>query len=318
MIKKEYYQLDELYSRFKLTKADVKYLFDNSKLLPVFNLPLKSYVIGAVEQGRFIGYGVASYKGLVSISIPDFLVLWQSGKVDVERVLLRNKSAIQDYKEINPFKAVLPTNSIYLWKEKSQSELKNNSCIALFLPEEIESVSHFFASKLLEFATAKHISEPWRNIAQQTADTCKAASALAHKKVTQIFKLADVYIQHADLVRLGVINEVANRIISDNSVQQEKPNISNTIRFANPFHKLISEILSHHRNIKTKGVIRILSDEVKKQEDSRVYDHENILLDDVEGVFIWRDFTAQKKERHCSINSLRNVIRDVKQVMQIC
>lgn len=317
MIKKEYYQLDELDSRFQLTNADIKYLYDKNKLVPVFNLPLKTYVVGALVQNRFIGYGACHYKGLVSIVNRNFLELWQNGQTEVERVILRDMSVIQNYTENNPFHAVLPTNSIDSWEQKALSALKGDCCMAVFLPVEIKSAAHFFSEKFEELAGAKNISEPFRNFAQETAKQCKAAPAISHKKVTQIFKLADVCVLHSDLVRLGVINEVVNRSIAPNAVQQKKPEISNKIRFANPFHKLIGQILIENKTIKTKGVIRILSEEVKKQEDSRDYDQENILLDDVEGVFIWRDFTAQKKERHCSINSLRNVIRDVKISMQL-
>ncbi|WP_306521594.1 hypothetical protein [Rheinheimera sp.] len=316
MIQKEYYQLDELNSRFQLTNADIKYFFDKSKLVPVFNLPLKSYVVGTFAQSRFVGYGACHYKGLVSILNQNFLELWDNSKTEVERVILRDMSVIQNYTENSPFQAVLPTNSIYAWEQKAQPALRGDCCMAIFLPEEIQSASHFFSGRFAELATSTHLSEPVRNLAQQTAEKCKTAPAISHKKITQIFKLTDVCVLHSDLVRLGVIKETSNRVIVTNATQQEKPSISNTAKFANPFHKLIGQILSEHKNIKTKGVIRILSEEVKKQEDSRDYDHENILLDDVDGVFIWRDFSARKTERHCSINSIRNVIRDVKVAMQ--
>lgn len=316
MIKKEYYQLDELNSRFQLTNADIKYFFDKSKLVPVFNLPLKSYVVGTLAQSRFVGYGACHYKGLVSILNRNFLELWETGKTEVERVILRDMSVIQSYTENSPFQAVLPTNSIYAWEQKAQATLKGDCCMAIFLPEEIQSASHFFSGRFAELAVSTHLSEPLRNLAQQTAEKCKTAPAISHKKVTQQFKLADVCVLHSDLVRIGVVNEVAKKSIAPHTIQQEKPSISSTVRFANPFHKLIGQILIEHKSIKTKGVIRILSEEVKKQEDSRDYDHENILLDDVEGVFIWRDFTSINTERRCSINSLRNVIRDVKVVMQ--
>ncbi len=309
MIKKEYYQLDELHSKFNMTKADVKYLFDNAKLLPVFNLPLKSYVIGTVEQGRFIGYGVASYKGLVSISIPDFLELWQTGKVDVERLLLRDRAAIQNYTEHNPFHLALPTSSIYSWDSKPKPELNNKSCMALVLPEEIESIPHFFGVKLTTLASVKGIAEDLRTFAQKTAEQCNKTPTTKLKKVTESFSLKDVCVLHSTLERLGIINEPVKTSVVGK--REFNPNF----KFENDFHELISRILLGNKNIKTKGVIRILSEEAMRPEDSRVYDYKNILLDDVNGVYIWRDFSTKSTERRCSFNSLRNVVNEVKKNM---
>jgi hypothetical protein len=128
----------------------------------------------------------------------------------------------------------------------------------------------------------------------------------------QNFKFEDICIQTTDLIQLGLLNlQLASvpEIEGKENVKKVAPVID---KFPNEFEDLIARILIAKPFIQAKEIHRLLCDEAAKEEDSRVFDCDNVLLSETHGVISWRDKYRDNAERSYRLDSLRNVISRVR------
>jgi hypothetical protein len=309
MIEKEYYRLSELESKFGLDDEDVQYWLERSELSLVFPQPYQKYVFGGWRDSQFIGYGVAEYKGMVSISNYLNKTVFEKGKASAEHCYLVNKAAIEVITYRYEFALPCPNKTIEEWRPRKLEQIDWDRIPAKCYPSVQRHTGKLmgaaFASMLLSIKEVNGSAEEedkarLAKFQDEIPDVLISPSITLEKK--------DGCVLRDDLVRLGAI---ADKKIATpaKTVLLELP------RYKNEFHELLAKILESDRSLKTKDIHRILCAEAEREEDSRLYDNKNILLDQVDGAIVWRDIHSKQSEKKCAYSSLGNQLTAVKKAM---
>ncbi len=308
---KEYYRLDEL-KDIGIPEGEIRFLIEQSNLQPVFYLPLAKYVLGGFIQGKFNGFAIANYKGLVSIPTAKLDELLKIGKVKTVHVSLIQRENISVISYDYPFDVACPNNFIEGWKKADLKTFKLPVIPAQIYPKSFTNPENLYfklLNKLSDGATS--------NV--QAIDTYQTQRPYAlNDKILcaeeEALQFAEICIQHVDLVRLELVQETTNNQTAGNKIEsQSKLSVTSEL-FKNEFEELIARILLDKPLLKAKEIHRILCHEAANEEGCRLYDKSDILLGETDGVISWRDKYRGNAERSYKLDSLRNVISDVRKV----
>ena len=83
----------------------------------------------------------------------------------------------------------------------------------------------------------------------------------------------------------------------------------------NAFDNLILRILRSDRTYTAKSIFKILAHESSLEEDTRQFDIENILLDHIDDIIIWKDFLSKSPEKRCSLATLGNKLTNIRKTL---
>lgn len=309
MQKKDYYALNDVPKRFDVNLPTIKKLIDQKRITPVFNLPPTRLVIGGINKDRFfVGYGTGVYQGLIAIQRSQFSELWHENKVESNFLILLNTENITDYSDVNPFTVRLPSGLIQSWQPTPLTDITRNRVIAVCMPE----YDSFYFPKSFIFADP----ELCENADIQNSPDHEEVQIHSWLKETKLkLKLSETIILHSDLISSGAIPPPLEQS-KPSAITSPNVGVIKTSRFANPFHELISKILTKHPDFSVKKIFRILASEAHSDIDEREFDTDNVLADEIDGVLFWNDVTRKTGLAKCSHRTLKNPVREVKIVMK--
>lgn len=297
MIEKEYYRLEDLKHRFNMTEADVLYLLEQRLAKACFYVDSTAFVIGGWNKERFIGYAHVNYRGLISLPERELKDLLRARKVTPVDYMLPNNQNIQLSSTEYGLELATPNNYIQAWKPKTPAEISWDFIPARLCPHVAETFVYGMQKAFDMFLATrpeKHVVAPqfekYRDVPKQK---------LTYYSKT--FSFSDICIRHEELVSAGVISRPETLI-------QPKPE-NDAIKLDNEFEDLLAAIiLRSPQKLTAKKIHRILCDECEREEDSRLFDKNNILLSEDQGVITWRDKYRNNTQRSYSQASLSNVI----------
>jgi hypothetical protein len=305
---RKYYRLDELKS-LGIAEGTLRYLIEQDNLQPVFFLPSKQYVLGGYHENKFKGFAIAQYKGIVSIPAPKLAHLLSKGKVSSVEMNLLEREKITVISSYYSFDVPLPNSYIASWLKADLAQFNWPAIPAKSCPMECDSPMSSFLGML------KAVNAESKSAVKDSVLESKIFENYPKRILSaegQNFKFEDICIQTTDLIRLGLLNHQTE----SSSEVLNKPNIDKTApaldKFQNEFEELIARILIAKPLIQAKELHRLLCDEAAKEEDSRAFDLNNVLLSETYGVISWRDKYRDNSERSYRLDSVRNVISRVR------
>ncbi|WP_273023493.1 hypothetical protein [Rheinheimera sp.] len=304
MIEKEYYRLDDLKHRFKMTESDVHYLIAEKNVPPCFYMPKTTFIIGGWQKSDFIGYANVNYEGLIAIPQPFVKELANKRKVLPYHYSLLNKAKIQQIDTDYDCELPLPNNYIQGWKAKDLSQINWPTIPAKLYPYVAPTIKHTFKDLLMTFAK----DEVGKTAAAKRFDDSFGETPKEElRPIYKTFLFSDICIRHEDLVNCGIIT------VRENTSPAPLLSDANLRKLENEFEDLLAAIiLSSPKKLTAKKIHRILCEECEREEDKRHFDTNNILLGEDQGVISWRDKYRNNKERSYLQSSLDNVISTVK------
>jgi len=309
MIEKEYYRVDEL-ATLGVTEGTIRYFVEQNKLTPTFFAPATDYILGGLHKNKFHGFAKANYKGLISLPKHCLSELLKKGKTRSNTVNLIQKENIVIKSADYPFSINYPNNFLESWLSFNPVKPDWHSVPAKHFPTEQDSGWSVFADLVKSFTDDE----------KEKAEFDKVYSSGKPKRVLNSygveFTLSDLCIRHQDLLNLGVIHPKVNQLTSIQPPVQEKAAEATPIDFDNEFEELLAKILRSKSRIQAKNIHRILCDECAREEDSRLFDHKNILVGDDQGIISWRDKFRGNAERSYTLDSLRNVVSKVRKKLR--
>lgn len=304
MIEKEYYRLDDLKHHFNMTESDVHYLIAEKNVPPCFYIPQTTFIIGGWQKSDFIGYANVNYEGLIAIPQPYVKELVNKRKVLPYHFSLLNKAKIRQIDTDYDCELPLPNNYIQGWKAKELSEISWPTIPAKLYPHVATTLKHTFKDLLMTFAkdeTDKAVT------AKKFDDSFGETSKEELRPIYKTFLFSEVCIRHEDLVSCGIIK------VHEHTSPAPLLNDGKTGKLDNEFEDLLAAIiLSSPKKLTAKKIHRILCDECEREEDSRLFDKNNILLGEDQGVITWRDKYRNNKQRNYMQTTLNTIISDVR------
>lgn len=299
MIKKEYYRLDDLKHRFQMTEADVLYLLEQRHVRACFYVDNTKFIIGGWSNKGFVGYAHVQYRGLITIPESELQKLLRDRTVQPVNYLLPNCANISLLSTDYGFQLQTPNNYIHAWKSKPPTDIS-----WAFIPAKLEpQVSDTFVhsiQKAVEVCLNQQNKTTETNLVEEKfRDLPKQKFAVELRK----FLFSDICLSHIDLVACKAISAPTEAERLENC----STNLNNkTALHLNQLDKLILKIIIHDRTLTAKNVFKILAHESGMEEDSRHFDSENILLDNIDDLIIWKDSLSKTLEKKCSLVTLAN------------
>lgn len=306
MLNREYYQLEDLKQCFNLTESDIRYLVSERKITPCFYIQNSTFIIGGWRKSEFIGFANVEYEGLVAIPQQYIRQFIENGQVTPQHYILRNRSKIRLLSNRYSCDLPLPNNYIQYWESKELSLISWPHIPAKLYPYASAPLAHTFRNMLLDLTPDLTNAEMTNRLDTLFGGTPNAAELTALFKT---FRFSAMCVSHEDLVANGIVQ----------TLQTPAPKLaaadSKKFQFDNEFEDLIATILAQHSKIPAKKIHRILCDECNREEDSRLYDKNNILLGEDQGVISWRDKYRNNRQRSYSQSSLVNIVSQVRKTL---
>lgn len=304
MIEKEYYGLEDLKTRFHLTESDIKYLITEKGLQLCFYVQNTNFIIGGWRKTDFVGYANVSYEGIIGLAQQHARDIAVKSKVMPNHFKLLNKAKIKLIDTKYNFDLEYPNNYIQDWQPKAPDEITWSAIPAKLYPYVAPTIKNTFKNfwmSLVKDEVEKTNSEKLFN------ESFGVSEENELRPTFKTFSFADLCVHHEELVSAGIIKN------PDVSVQVKPTNDSNTVKLDNEFEDLLATIiLQTSQKLTAKKIHRVLCDECEREEDSRLFDKNNILLSEDQGVITWRDKYRNNKNRTYSQSSLDNIISQVR------
>lgn len=323
MIEKKYYRYDELERRFNLSFSDLQYLVENYKIDLVFLIEQNQFIIGdVISKKGFVGQASVTCRGLIKIAHFEQMELITKRKIKCTYFRLFDNKTISNFSVDYPFVTPLPHSTLYDWKPKKRNEITWSDVSAKLLPTEREPILD--TMKNIFFEGIDNLTE--NSSTEENDFTALKAYSASMKTSPKLeffcadikFTLNDICLLHSDLVRLNIIPSPSPFLDGDvihTPKQHKLPTSKNTLVFDNDFHELLAGILRVNKALPAKKIFKILTEESLLEEDTRHYDIKNILLDEVDGILIWKDRLSRTHERKCSLRTLENTLSKIRAVI---
>jgi hypothetical protein len=326
MIFKDYYRLEELESKFSISKNDVLYLVEQNKIRLAFYRKAVNYLIGGWLNDGFIGYGAVNYEGMVTVQRDVGLKMFAKGKVDTINFQLCERDNINYLTGKYPFSIPLPNDFLCKWSAKSLEDIKWERIPARIYPSEGPSGMWMIADTLKTFVAIKSQGEKTEEINALTEQHYGQYPKKVLRGQSVTLNITDACVLRSDLDALGLMsidpstsrhnvlqNSLPSSALLVDVIQPSEP--ERLTEFDNDFDELLSKIMQANRGIKQKEIMRILTEEARSEEDTRKYDTRNILLDEVEGKIVWQDFGSTKQEKLYSSKTIANRLTEVRKLI---
>jgi hypothetical protein len=326
MIFKDYYRLEELESKFSISKNDVLYLVEQNKIRLAFYRKAVNYLIGGWLNDGFIGYGAVNYEGMVTVQRDVGLKMFAKGKVDTINFQLCERDNINYLTGKYPFSIPLPNDFLCKWSAKSLEDIKWERIPARIYPSEGPSGMWMIADTLKTFVAIKSQGEKTEEINALTEQHYGQYPKKVLRGQSVTLNITDACVLRSDLDALGLMsidpstsrqnvlqNSLPSSALLVDVIQPSEP--ERLTEFDNDFDELLSKIMQANRGIKQKEIMRILTEEARSEEDTRKYDTRNILLDEVEGKIVWQDFGSTKQEKLYRSKTIANRLTEVRKLI---
>jgi hypothetical protein len=293
MIKKEYYRLEELAKRFDVTFDEVRYRVEAGELNLSFYVNNKKFVLGGWQNGKdFIAFGIANYRGLVSIDSNKQMELIEQGSVKCQTVTLLNKNAITDLLLDYPFKTSIPNKLLAEWRSKVIEQIIWDVIPAKVCPTEHANIFKIAGQSLLN--SLSDIAKKQGSNANVDLGAYDKYSDYQFEFDGLEFSTKDICVTHTELVKLGVVDSSTKELESNNITAEQLPDIDQPDKRISQLTTLIERVVVANPKIKAIEVWRKLREESELDSLDRKFDVEGILKDVTPNELLWESRYGNK------------------------
>lgn len=304
-MERKYFYGSELESKFGLSKQDLLYLVKEKDLKLSVEYP-QQVVIGHYIENKFVGYASAFNKGFFNLTKTDSEEVIEAGKTQTNAFIAPKGTILTDLNKGYSWDIPFPNDLIEDWKGVELSNPLNRGHAVLTYPQ-----SDIDNGKVLKNAFDSFLSgelfKKDKSVPVTRTDSKQVIESMPKRLVSPnvSFTLDKVLLTKNELIRLDVVKEeVAS------ASQAEK---LEKISFSNEFLELLHRILIAQPDIKAKALYQILECEANGSTD-KVYDTNDILLDEVGGRIVWRDKYANNAEKTLSMRTIENKASEVRRM----
>jgi hypothetical protein len=125
--------------------------------------------------------------------------------------------------------------------------------------------------------------------------------------------LSDACVLFTDLEGLGAI-PTDKPVTIQNLKEDSEANY--LTKFDNDFFRLVAYTYTNMDKPTAKKIFIELEKDAKREEDSRIFDTNNILLDAVDDKLVWKDKLSRLEEKSVSLRRLENILTEVKKTIK--
>jgi hypothetical protein len=304
MIEKEYYRVEELQDRFNLTEDDVRYLVEKRLVKTCFSIRNTKFIVDGWDGDNSIGYAHINYQGLIALPDEEVDSLISNGKITPLNYLLSQGGTITLVETDYPIGTERPKTFEEAWKPKSANCHNAEFIKAKLSPFVTKTFWHSYDNAKKSVNYSRQLFAKNVFCERKLANKTKLDLPLSFNTL----QFSDICVRHQDLV--------SNNLLIKKSETEHRASPNQTdinTKLDNEFEDLLAAIiLKSPQKLTAKKIHKILCDECERELDQRVYDTNNILLGEEQGVISWRDKYRNNKERSYLQSSLDNVISTVK------
>ncbi|MDP5131315.1 MAG: hypothetical protein NWQ54_10540 [Paraglaciecola sp.] len=309
MIEKEYYRLEELKDRFNLTEDDVRYLVEKRLVKTCFSIRNTKFIVDGWDGDNRMGYAHINYQGLIALPDEEVDSLISNGKITPLNYLLSRGGCITLVETDYPIGTERPKTFAEAWKPKSAYCHNADFIEAKLSPFVTKTFWHSYDNAKKSVNYSRQLFAKNVFCERELANKTKLDLPLSFNTL----QLSELCIRHADLA--------SHNLLTRKSPPEQQGTLSQTddnIKLDNEFEDLLAAIiLNSPQKLTAKKIHRILCDECDREEDSRLFDKNNILLSEDLGVITWRDKYRNNKHRSYSQASFDNIISQVRSKLSL-
>jgi hypothetical protein len=287
VIKKQYYRLSELQKLKGISDEDIDYYMENDTVRFSILVNKQKLMVGKWESQHIIGFCTFTYTGLLYVPKPKVRAIASTGKMSLDTLLLPRGNLPKNCSVGYPFQLCTPNNLISEWRGVVDEKMHDMELPVILLPTEGSGLMHTYLNVL------SSISE--------------SEVANAHPK--RVLNRRLMNISKNDLV---LSDQDFSKLDNDPNTPGKVANPASDITFKNDFHSLVAHTYIAMKKPSAKQIFIALENDSMREEDSREFDINNILLDTVGATLIWRDKLSRHGEKNVSLRTLENILTKVK------
>ena len=306
-MERKYFYGSELESKFGLTKQDLLYLV-KEKDLKLSVEYLQQVVLGHYVEGKFVGYASAFNKGFFNLTKTDSEEVIEVGKTQTNVFIAPKGTNLTGINKEYTWDIPFPNNLIEDWKDVELSNpLRRGHAVLTYPQSDIDN------GKVLKNAFDSFLSgelfKKDKTIPITRTDSKQVIESMPKRLLSQNvnFTLDKVHLTKDELIRLGVIKEETVTISQAEKLEK--------ISFSDEFLELLHRVLTAQPDIKAKAIYQLLENEAKGNTD-KIFDTNDILLDEVDGRIVWRDKYANNTEKSLTIRTLENKVSKIRKFVR--
>ncbi|MBS3798771.1 hypothetical protein [Pseudoalteromonas sp. BDTF-M6] len=152
---KSYYRLSELDKAFGISIDDAYYLNAETDVSFCVFCKTSDVILGGYRKDKFVGFGCASYSGLISLNKEQQTKLFESKEVSLAKSVLLQKEKVTNYTPDYPFTVGVPNPIIQEWLDAPFNEIPFEQIPFSFMPQQRKSRLKKFVKNIYE-ATGKN------------------------------------------------------------------------------------------------------------------------------------------------------------------
>jgi hypothetical protein len=313
---KKYYRITELIASFSFSQSDIDYLAFESDIQFCVFCKTTNVIVGCWRKGKFIGYGKASYNGLISITSAQKATLFEKRKLGLRQSSILQKEKILGYQTSYPFKITPPNTVIEEWKATAFEDIDWAQLPFLFYPEERQSNLKLFEG----FVKQMSVIDPLNPAEKHSGDNALESFIKVKKELffhNKFFNLDDVCILADEVIKAQKFMGLTGEVLIDSTQNGLTPsNVQEYVKTrTDDFNDLLIEIIKAHPEYTAKQYWRIFEDESSEIEGGRVFDKNNLIRSISESEAIeWVDKKA-KPRKSISMGAFSNRVSRMKKLI---
>mgnify|MGYP000657107989 CR=1 FL=1 len=137
---KKYYKLTELDKAFGISIDDAHYLNSETDISFCLYCKTSDVILGGYRKGKFVGFGCASYSGLISLEKAQQTELFENKKVSIKGSVILQKDKISGYTPDYPFAVKVPNPVIIEWLSAPYADIPFQQLPYIFKPVQCKSM----------------------------------------------------------------------------------------------------------------------------------------------------------------------------------
>lgn len=276
MLEQEYFYIHQMHE-MGFADGRLRYLIEQEKVTPVFFTHTDRFILGGYINGKFVGYAVAEYSGLLSLTKWMASEVITKGQVSAHYVQLLQKERIKIVTSNYPFNAALPNSLVGDWKKNDLQKLNWDCYPALIYPRDAECLrSKLYQVLKISASVSIDRNESWVNKFSELEPVFELVP------ITKDFSYDQICIRKSELNALGIGEDKSNSELKSAAPAKERE-----------IDLLILRVLHDNPNYSATQVWAVLKADCCRKE--RKYD-ENEILDEVSNTeLVWSDREGRPK-----------------------
>jgi len=287
---KKYYRLSELDKAFDISVDDAHYLNSETDVSFCVFCPTSDVILGGYRKGKFVGFGCASYSGLISLEKAQQTELFENKKVNLKGSVILQKDKISRYTPDYPFTVKVPNPIIIEWLSAPYADIPFQQLPYIFKPVQCKSMPKQIIKTLYELGAKNDDS---LSKLPEKFDPRKPLEDELFKS-SKTFKFDDICITSSEL-------EKAKAYLFKTPEQDTTPKMR-------PIDTLLTNIITLYPVLKPSQVWEKLKSDITN--DPRSFDTDEIIDEIGEDTMYWYDSRAELQQM--KKKSFYNLIKKLK------